>query len=628
MRYRPLAKTFTACLLLLWLVPGLCQKIRVEPPNWWVGMKDANLQLMVHSQGIGDYSVHIDSQEVELTEVSKGDSPNYLFLDLIINSTSATEVSLVFTHEDNEIIVPYTLNERAIEPEQLDGFDSSDVIYLITPDRFANGDPKNDVHEGMKEIGLDRTDDYARHGGDIQGITKHLDYISDMGFTAIWSSPLLENNMVEQSYHGYAITDYYKVDPRFGTLESYKELSSEAAKRGIKLIMDQVANHCGLGHWWMADLPFDNWINDQDNYQQGQQVLQTNHRRTTNQDMYASQEDKKRMSGGWFVSAMPDLNQNNSLLATYIIQNSIWWIETLGLGGIRQDTYPYPEKDFMANWAKRIMKEYPNFSIVGEEWSYNPLLISYWQQGNSNKDGYDSYLTSTMDFPLQKALIEAIKEEENWNSGLIKLYEGLANDFAYPDPKSIMIFGDNHDMDRIYTQLGEDPVATKMALSFILVSPRIPQIYYGTEILLSNTVKRGDHGLIRSDFPGGWANDTINAFEEINLTPGQLAMKTFLRKLLNFRKSSEAIHMGKTIHFSPQSGIYTLFRFIEDEMIMFILNKNKRPVSLALQRFEELDIIGANARNIISGEELILGDEFQLEARGPILLSLTKKTNE
>jgi len=628
MRYQLTARTFTACLLFLWLVPGMCQEIRVEPPNWWVGMSDANLQLMVHSPGIGAYSIHIDSPEAELIKVTKGDSPNYLFLDLVVNATSATEIPLVLRHEAKEIRVPYTLNERVFLPDQLTGFDSSDVIYLITPDRFANGDPNNDIQQGMQEMGLDRSDDYARHGGDIQGITNHLDYISEMGFTSIWSSPVLENNMEEQSYHGYAITDYYKVDPRFGTLESYKELSNEATKRGLKLIMDQVANHCGIGHWWMADLPFDNWVNDQDNYLKGRPTLQTNHRRTTNQDLYASDNDKMLMSKGWFVSAMPDLNQDNPFMASYIIQNSIWWIETLGLRGIRQDTYPYPEKEFMAKWARRIMKEYPNFSIVGEEWSYNPLLISYWQQGSSNEDGYDSYLKSTMDFPLQKALIEAISEEEKWNSGLIKLYEGLANDFAYPDPKSIMIFGDNHDMDRLYTQLGEDPVATEMALSFILVSPRIPQIYYGTEILLTNTDNPGDHGLIRSDFPGGWANDTINAFAAINMTPGQLAMQSFLKKLLNFRRSSPAIHHGKTIHFSPEKGIYTLFRFNENEMIMLILNKNESPIDLELQRFEELGIKGAKAHNIISGEELILADQLKLKERGPILLSLSKKTNE
>lgn len=609
-------------------MPGIGQEVRVEPPNWWSGMKDPSLQLMVHAPNIGAYSVHINSPEVALIKITKGDSPNYLFIELDVSNTPASEFTLVFKNDEKEIHVPYELRERSSSSGQIIGFDSSDVIYLITPDRFANGNPDNDIVSGMKETRLDRAHDYARHGGDIQGITKHLDYISEMGFTAVWSSPLLENNMEEQSYHGYAITDYYKVDPRFGSLESYKELTKEATNRGLKVIMDQVANHCGLGHWWMADLPFEDWINDQDQYLNGKPILKTNHRRTTNQDRYASEDDRRRMSKGWFVSAMPDLNQDNSYMASYIIQNSLWWIETLGLGGIRQDTYPYPEKTFMADWAKRIMTEYPKFSIVGEEWSYNPLLISYWQQGNANKDGYESYLKSTMDFPLQKALIEALNEEENWNSGLIKLYEGLSNDFAYPNPGAMMLFGDNHDMDRIYTQLREDPVATKMALSFILVSPRTPQIYYGTEVLLSNTSKRGDHGLIRTDFPGGWSEDQVNAFTGENMTAAQLSMQSFLQKVLNFRKTSEAIHHGKTIHFNPENGIYTLFRFTDDEMVMLVLNKNESPVSLDLQRFDELGIRGAKANNLLSGEVHVLWDTLLLPERGPILLSINREPNE
>jgi len=590
-------------------------------------MKESSLQLMVHAPEIGNYTVHINSSEVALIKLTKADSPNYLFIDLDVINTPAGGFTLVFKNDEKEIRVPYELRERS-HAGQIMGFDSSDVIYLITPDRFANGKPDNDIVNGMKETRLDRTHDYARHGGDIQGITKHLDYISEMGFTAIWSSPLLDNNMEEQSYHGYAITDYYKVDPRFGTLESYKALTREAANRGLKIIMDQVANHCGLGHWWMADLPFDDWINDQAQYMNGKQTLKTNHRRTTNQDIYASDEDKRRMSKGWFVSAMPDLNQDNSYMATYIIQNSLWWIETLGLGGIRQDTYPYPEKTFMAAWAKRIMAEYPNFSIVGEEWSYNPLLVAYWQHGSINKDGYQSHLKSTMDFPLQKALIEALNEEENWNSGLIKLYQALSNDFAYADPGAMMLFGDNHDMDRLFTQLGEDALATKMALSFILASPRTPQIYYGTEVLLSNSAKRGDHGLIRTDFPGGWSGDQVNAFTGKNMTPEQLSMQSFLRKVLNFRKSSVAIHRGKTVHFSPENGIYTLFRYTEDEMVMLVLNKNEIPVSLDLRRFDELGIRGAKADNLLSGEAIIMEDRLLLRERGPVLLSLKRKRNE
>ena len=325
--------------------------------------------------------------------------------------------------------------------------------------------------------------------------------------------------------------------------------------------MDQVINHCGSGHWWMEDLPFSDWINHQQDLFEGNEVQVTNHRRTVNQDLYA---------------AMPDMNQSNPFMAAYLIQNSLWWIETLGLGGIRQDTYPYPDKQFMADWAERIMTEYPNFSIVGEEWSYNPLLVGYWQMGAKNKDGYESYLKSTMDFPLQRALVSALLEEEKWDSGLVKLYEGLANDFHYASPADILLFADNHDMDRIYTQLQEDVVLTKMAMAYLLTVPRIPQIYYGTEILMQNTKKPGDHGLIRTDFPGGWKEDSVNAFKGTGLTSEQAEMQLFMKKLLNFRKSYPTIHSGTTKHFAPENGVYVLFRQDSEHTVVLILNKNKR----------------------------------------------------
>ena len=467
--------------------------------------------------------------------------------------------------------------------------------------------------ESLLETKIDRNDDYARHGGDIEGITQHLDYIQDMGFTAVWPSPLLENNMKSASYHGYAITDFYKVDPRFGTLSKYKNLAMQLQQKNMKLIMDMVANHCGSEHWWMKDLPFSNWLNYQEEFEAGEKMPTSNHRRTTNQDRYASKYDAAEMQKGWFVQTMPDLNQQNPFMATYIIQNSIWWIETLHLGGIRQDTYPYPDKHFMADWAKAIMTEYPNFSIVGEEWSYNPLLVAYWQDGHQNYDGYRSYLKSTMDFPMQQNIVDALNEDESWDNGLVKIYEGLANDFAYNSPKDIMIFADNHDKSKIYTQLNEDVEKTKMAMGLLLTLPRIPQVYYGTEILMNDTEKPGDHGLIRTDFPGGWLGDEVDVFKNEALTETQMDFKDFLKTILNYRKNSTAIHDGKTIHFAPFEGLYVLFRQHENETLMLVLNKNETSKTVDLNRFKELDLNGKEFINLHTDNSFIWSDELQLK---------------
>jgi len=605
---------------------GAAQIDRVEPPNWWVGFEDTTLQLLVKGENISIYTPEIEFQGVSLENVHKANSPNYLFLDLKISANAQPgNFAIVFDAKgEKKIKYEYELKARVKPAEEFIGFDSSDVIYLITPDRFANADPKNDVVNGLKESKIDRENDYARHGGDIKGITNHLSYISDMGFTAIWPCPLLTNDMPKTSYHGYAITDLYEIDPRFGTLEDYVELSSKANEKGVKLVMDQVANHCGSEHWWMKDLPFEDWINYQKGFEKGEETVYSNHKRTTNQDIYAAKIDANQMTRGWFVDTMPDLNQDNPFMAKYLIQNSIWWIETAHLSGIRQDTYPYPDKVFMSNWAGAIMKEYPNFSIVGEEWSYNPLLVGYWQDGSNNKDGYDSNLKSTMDFPMQKNMIEALKEEENWNTGLIKIYEGLANDFYYPSPKDIMIFPDNHDMDRVHTQLNEDAVLTKMAMAYLMTLPRIPQVYYGTEILMENTAKPGDHGLIRTDFPGGWQNDPINAFKGEGLNEEQLDMQDNMRTLLQFRKQSKAIHEGKTVHFAPKQGVYVLFRILDEQVVVLILNKNTEPFELDLGKFKEMTLENKELTNIFTGESLVWKDSIKLNKKGAIILTTSK----
>ena len=596
---------------------------KVEPPFWWVGMKNTTLQLLINDENIGVTKPRIDYPGVSILKVEKAASANYLFIDLKIEpDTKPGEFEIMFSYKGNKTKkYRYELKKRENSPNDYIGFNSSDVIYLITPDRFANGNPSNDIMPQLKEKSINREKDYSRHGGDIEGITNKLGYIEKMGFTAIWSTPLLMNDMEKDSYHGYAITDLYKVDPRFGTLEEYIMLSQNAKSRGIKLIMDQVANHCGSEHWWMKDLPFEDWVNYQFEFENGNKIPNSNHRRTTNQDQYASVIDGNQMNKGWFSNRMPDLNQKNPFMATYLIQNSIWWIESLGLGGIRQDTYPYPDKEFMSDWAGSIMNEYPNFSIVGEEWSHNPLLVGYWQKGAKNKDGYESNLSSTMDFPMQNLIVKALKEKENWDSGLVKIYEGLANDFSYSNPSAILLFPDNHDMDRIYTQFDKDLLLTKMALSHILTLPRIPQIYYGTEILMDNSDKRGDHGLIRTDFPGGWEGDRTNAFNGAGLTSEQKEMQSYLKTILNYRKNSSAIHKGKTVHFAPENGVYVLFRIDNKEIVVHIINKNESPISLDLKRFEEIGMYGKKVKNIISDEEFIWSDKMELKSKGSILLT-------
>ncbi|WP_299102159.1 glycoside hydrolase family 13 protein [uncultured Winogradskyella sp.] len=602
---------------------------KMEPPHWWVGFKNKDLQLLVKHPNIGTSIAKINYSGVSLVETHKADSPNYLFLDLEISETAkAGKFNITFQLEDSsELIQTYELKSRDKSAEDYIGFNSSDAVYLITPDRFANANPENDEVDGLLQQGIDRKDGYARHGGDLQGITDHLDYIENLGFTAVWPCPVLINDMPSGSYHGYAMTDFYKVDPRFGTLEDYKKLASDLESRDMKLIMDQVANHCGLEHWWMKDLPFKDWVNYQENYEKNinnwdsKTTITSNHRRTSNQDLYASKKDNEGMTDGWFVSGMPDLNQRNPFMAKYIIQNSIWWVETLELGGIRQDTYPYPDKDFMSDWAGSIMTEYPNFSIVGEEWSYNPLLIAYWQDGHKNADGYESNLKSTMDFAMQRTIVEALKENESWDKGLVKMYEGLANDFVYASPKDIMVFPDNHDMSRIFTQLDGNITNTKMALSYLLILPRIPQIYYGTEILMDDFDKPGDHGVIRTDFPGGWEGDSINAFTGKGLTDSQKEMQSFLSKMLNYRKTSDALHNGKTLHFAPLNGIYMLARVIDDETVVHILNKNDEAQDLDLSRFEELGLSGKTLTNIISKETLIWNSSLILETKGSTILT-------
>lgn len=606
--------------LLFLSITLFAQISHVEPLNWWIGMKNQHLQLLINGNDIGETTPAINYPGVAIQKVYRADSKNYLFIDLLISqSTKPGTFPINFKKSGKTVFsYDYTLLKRTPNAAALKGFNSSDVIYLIVPDRFANGDYSNDAVEGMNENKINRSFEGARHGGDIRGIINHLDYISSMGYTAIWPTPLLENDMKNYSYHGYSITNHYRVDPRFGTLDDYKELSGKARQKGIKLIFDEVLNHTGSTYWWMNDLPFKNWLNKPDSFQA------SNHRRTVNQDMYASKYDQDLMTNGWFAPTMPDMNGQNPFLANYLIQSSVWWIETLNLGGIRQDTYGYSDKTFLKNWSCTIMNEYPDFSLVGEEWSTNPLITSYWQRGKKNQDGYAGCVTTTMDFPLQAALVEALTEPEgsNFSKGMTKLYEALANDFVYADPNQILLMGDNHDMDRLFMQLGQDVALTKMALTYLLTIRGIPQIFYGTEILMDNTGHHKNDGLIRSDFPGGWKEDAVNAFTGKGLSPVQQDMQNYLKQLMNWRKNNPVIALGKTLHFAPFNGVYVYFRYNNEKLVMVVINKNETPVKVDTKRFVEILKGKLVAKNIITNERVDVKNSIQVAGKSAVVYEI------
>lgn len=589
---------------------------RVEPPFWWTGFKNTSVQLMVHGKSIADYTIQLSYPGISVTSIKQTKNPNYMFITLDISkSVKAGQVMLTFTSPSrDDFTYAYEFRDRKPQSSERKGFNSTDVVYLITPDRFANALPENDSIKGFGDS-ENRSDKDGRHGGDIKGITKHLDYIKDMGFTAIWPTPLLENKQPKTSYHGYAITDFYKVDPRFGSNEDYLDLSQQMSVRGMGLINDMVANHIGSGHWWMKDMPAEDWLNFPDDY------VQSNHERTLNHDPYGSSRDRDVFSDGWFDRAMPDLNQRNPLLATYLIQNSIWWIEYADLAGIRMDTYSYPDKDFMADWSGAIMDEYPNFNIVGEEYAVDPTLVSYWQRGKINVDGYVSHLPSVMDIPLQDAMAVGLAEEEAWGQGFIKMYRALSNDWLYADPQNLMTLTDNHDMPRIFSMVNEDFDLFKMAVAYTLTMRGVPQIYYGTEILKTSPKVRDD-GLVRSDFPGGWAGDTVNAFTGAGLSQEQKSAQRYMKHLLNWRKAKSVIHTGKLMHFIPENGAYVYFRYNNTDKVMVILNKNHTDTDLSLGRFSEMLNGEAVWSDVFTGEAVKLDNVISLKARSVTILEI------
>lgn len=608
----------------------------VEPPNWWVGMRDTSLQLMLHAPGIADARpVLAPYPGVTLKGSHRATSPNYLFVDLDVTARAQPgELTLTLGNRT----LRYPLQARAPGSADRVGFGPRDAIYLVVPDRFAQGG--HGRQEGMLE-GVRRSDPGGRHGGDLAGLRQHLAYIAGLGFTQVWPTPLVENNSATYSYHGYAATDFYKIDPRFGTNDDFRAFVAEARAQGVGVIQDIVLNHIGSGHRWMADLPAPDWVNTwpQDAAPgrastaapgvpvqvtpAGIRFTETHHARMTLQDPYASPSDRKRFTDGWFVPGMPDLNQRRPELATYLTQMTLWWIETAGLSGIRTDTYSYSDRDFLARWSARVMQEYPRLNIVGEEWSPHPAVVSYWQRGKKNHDGYVSHAPSMMDFPLQANLLAALLEDDGPHTGLTKLYEGLAHDFVYPDPANLVLFDGNHDTPRLFSLLKGDAGLTRIALAYLATTRRIPQMFYGTELLMRSPTERDD-GLVRADMPGGWPGDTVNAFTGAGLSPAQREMQDWVRRLFTWRKANPVIHQGQLMQYAPQQGCYVFFRYDGERTVMVALNKNDQPVTLSLDRFVERIRGDEQARDVLGGSSFKLGPTLTVPARSPLVLALQR----
>ena len=589
----------------------------VEPPHWWVGMKNTRLQIMLHGANITQFQPSIAQAGVRIDRVTRTTNPNYLFIDLQISAdTKAGMLPIVLQSGSQTQIIQYELKTREAGSAQRVGFSSADVVYNLMPDRFANGNPANDNAAGYTEQ-ADRSKEGGRHGGDIQGIINHLDYIADMGFTAIWPTPMTETNQPSFSYHGYGATNTYKIDPRYGSNDDYKRLVKTARSKGICVLQDLVPNHIGNQHWWMKDLPADDWLG-YDN-----KPVITNHARNSVSDPYASEVDKKRFSSGWFDTTLPDINQGNPLVATYQIQNAIWWIEEAGLCGLRVDTYAYSNKAFTSTWTKRILDEYPRLNIVGEEWSDNPVVQAYWMRGKTQADGFVSYAPSIMDFVLQGSLRTALSEKESFNTGFIKLYNVLVNDQIYPDPGNQMLFDGNHDTPRIASALDDDPALVRMALAYVLTMKRVPQIYYGSEILLPSPKQHNAFDAFRADFPGGWAGDKVNAFTGKGLSAEQASLQSWLRTLLQWRKTQTVIHQGDLRHYVPEDGTYVYFRFNAKNTVMVAFNKSAQEQTLKTERFREVLPVNASGVDVFSQKKFDLQQSFSISPRSVLILQIT-----
>ena len=617
---------------------------RIDPTDWYVGMKNPQLQLMVYGKNIAAVQrVATDYPGVAVDSVVRLDSPNYLFVYLDLRQAKPGTMTLQFDKQK----VQYQLKQREMSGDKRIGFDNSDVLYMLMPDRFAQGAGHNPQVKGMRPYKEDRSQPSLRHGGDLNGIREHLDYFKELGVTALWLTPVLENDSPDtpngySTYHGYATTDYYRVDPRFGTNADYRRLCDEAHQKGLKVVMDMIFNHSGFEHPWTSDLPSKDWLNTPEwlsEQQSGRDpmtgftansdgsepkksaYLQTSYKLTPVKDPYASEVDLKETVEGWFVPSMPDLNQRNPHLMRYLIQNSIWWIETVGIDGIRMDTYPYAYADAMAQWMKELDDEYPNFNTVGETWVTEPAYTAAWQK-DSKLSEHNSYLKTVMDFSFFDKLNQAKHEETDaWWQGLNRLYNSFVYDYLYPNPKSVMAFIDNHDTDRFLGN-GRDSLMLKQALALLLTVQRIPQLYYGTEILMNGTKEVTD-GNVRKDFPGGFPGDTRNAFTREGRTRAEQSMFTWLSRLLHWRQGNETIIRGYQTQFIPYNGIYVITRRWHRNTVMTILNGTSKDAVLEVERYKEILNDGQDitrVKDIPTGRYYDLSKNLTLKPRQSLVL--------
>ncbi|MGB7786672.1 MAG: glycoside hydrolase family 13 protein [Salinimicrobium sp.] len=609
-------KKFFFIFLFVSSIAAHAQIERMEPPFWWAGMQWDELQLMFYGKNLAAYTV--SSEELPIINVRKTENPNYVFVTVNTEGLPADTYQLKFSKKGKKALVKnFRLKQRDKNSAQRQGFTSADAIYLIMPDRFANGDPGNDSQPGLQEK-ADRSKNGGRHGGDLQGIIDHLDYIEDLGATAIWSTPLLEDDDLQYSYHTYAQSDVYKIDPRYGTNEDYRRLADEMHQRDMKLIMDYVTNHWGAEHWMIKDLPTYDWVHQFPGYKN------SNYRMTTQMDPHKSAVDTKLSEDGWFTSTMPDLNQENPLVLNYLIQNAIWWIEYANLDGFRVDTYSYNEKEGIAKWTKAIMDEYPNFNIVGEVWMHDQSQISYWQKDSpvGAIQNFNSYLPSVMDFTLHDAITGMFNEDEQgWGGGTVKAYENFVNDYLYADTDNLLVFAGNHDTGRINEIYDGDVKKYKLAMALVLTTRGIPQLYYGDEIGMRGEKAVGD-GDIRRDFPGGWKGDEQSAFLEAERTSQQKAYHDFTKKLLNYRKQHEVLQTGELLQYVPQNNVYVYFRYNKDARVMVLLNNSAQAQTVELDRYSEGLNGATSAENVLTGEQVKLDNELELPAKSPLILEL------
>lgn len=606
---------------------------RIDPTNWYVGMKDASLQLMVYGQGIGRATVSTDYPGVRIDSLVRLESPNYLLVYLNLKDAKAGKMPLTFQIGKKKVKVEYTLNNREMSGEKRMGFTNADVLYMLMPDRFAQSATHVKEMKGLNTYKEDRTQPSLRHGGDLEGVRQHLDYFNELGVTALWFTPVLENNSPDtdngfSTYHGYATTDYYRVDPRFGTNAQYRQLIDEAHAKGLKVVMDMIFNHCGFEHPWVKDMPAKDWFNLPEWLEDskgtsnptGTRFQQTSYKLTPVLDPYASKVDMKETVKGWFVPTMPDLNQQNPHVIKYLIQNSIWWIETVGIDGIRMDTYPYADRKGMAQWMKVLDMEYPHFNTVGETWVTEPAYTAAWQK-DSKLTPMNSYLKTVMDFSFFDKLSQAKNEEtDDWWKGLNRIYNSLVYDYLYVNPASVMAFIENHDTDRFLGN-GKDTLALKQALALLLTINRIPQLYYGTEILMNGTKEITD-GYVRKDFPGGFPGDKRNCFTKDGRTKDENAMFTWLSKLLHWRQGNNVIIKGKQTQFIPWKGVYVIARQYNGKTSLTILNGKNTPATMEIARYQEVLNGAKTARNIITGKNVNIGKDIKLRARQTLILEL------